>query len=150
MKLLVNTPSGAQEIIAIGDGGAYFDSARVIWDERIDGTLPDITLGGMVRTNGALSFDADRKVQHDAATAPAVPSFVTMRQARLALYGAGLLAGVEAAITALPEPAKTAASIEWNYSQEVQRSKGLVVQLGAALGLSPAQIDALFLTAQTL
>lgn len=56
-KLLVNAPSGRQEIIEVGKGGGYFDASRVLWDERIDGTLPSITLGGMVRTGNALEFN---------------------------------------------------------------------------------------------
>lgn len=48
-RLLVNAPSGQQEIIEVGHGGGYFDPLRVLWDERIDGPLPEITLGGMVR-----------------------------------------------------------------------------------------------------
>ena len=48
-KLLVNAPSGLQEIVEVSEGGAYFDSALVIWDERIDGPLPAVELGGMVR-----------------------------------------------------------------------------------------------------
>lgn len=85
-----------------------------------------------------------------AANVVRVPQEVTMRQARLALYGAGLLPSVDAAIAGMTDPAKTAAQIEWNHSQTVQRSKGLVVQLGAALGLTEAQIDQLFITAQGL
>ena len=81
---------------------------------------------------------------------PVLPQEVTMRQARLALLGAGLLDDVEAAINALSEPAKTAAGIEWEYSQAVQRHRGLVVQIGGALGLTEAQIDTLFMEAATL
>ena len=58
IKILVNTPSGTQEIIDVGNGGGYFDSARVLWDERQDGPLPAITLGGMKRVDGALVEDA--------------------------------------------------------------------------------------------
>jgi hypothetical protein len=79
-----------------------------------------------------------------------VPSSVSMRQARLALLGAGALAGVDAAITALPEPTRTAARITWEYSGEVQRHNGLVSQLGPALGLTEAQIDALFIAAAAI
>jgi hypothetical protein len=79
-----------------------------------------------------------------------IPQEVTMRQARLALFGAGLLASVESAIDALPEPQKTAARIEWDHSQTVQRSRGIVLQLGTAMGLSSAQIDALFVQAAAL
>ena len=79
-----------------------------------------------------------------------VPQSVTMRQARLALLGAGVLSAVDAAIAALDEPARTAAQIAWEYSTEVQRSFGLVSQLAAALGLTDAQIDALFVAAAKL
>lgn len=79
-----------------------------------------------------------------------VPERVTMRQARLALLGAGLLSSVNAAIDSLPEPAKSAALIEWEYSSEVWRNRPFVQQLGGALGLSSAQLDALFIQAATL
>lgn len=79
-----------------------------------------------------------------------VPTAVTMRQARLALLGAGLLDDVEAAINALPSPQKEAAKIEWEYSQEVQRHNGFVSVLAPLLELSDAQLDAMFLQAATL
>ena len=81
---------------------------------------------------------------------PVVPPSVTMRQARLALLGAGLLASVDAAINALPSPQKEAARIEWEYATEVQRSSGLVPMMGAALGLDDAALDALFIEAAAL
>lgn len=81
---------------------------------------------------------------------PYVPSVVTMRQARLALLGAGLLASVDAAIDRLPSPQKEAARIEWEYATEVQRSSGLVPMMGAALGLDEAGLDALFIAAVAL
>lgn len=80
----------------------------------------------------------------------AIPTEVTMRQARLALLAAGKLAGVEAAIASMPEPQRTAASIEWEYSNDLQRSNPFVAQLGAALGLDDAGIDALFVEASKL
>lgn len=79
-----------------------------------------------------------------------VPSAVTMRQARLALLGAGLLPTVQAAIAALPSPQKEAAEIEWEYAQEVQRNHGLVPSMAQALGMSEAQIDDLFIAAAAL
>ena len=81
---------------------------------------------------------------------PVVPPSVTMRQARLALLGAGLLDDVDAAINALPSPQKEAARIEWEYSQEVQRHNGFVSVLAPLLGLTEAQTDALFLVAEGL
>lgn len=75
-----------------------------------------------------------------------VPQQVTMRQARLALLGAGLLSGVETAIAG----AGPAAQIEWEYASEVQRSSGLVPAMASALGMTESQIDSLFITAATL
>lgn len=80
----------------------------------------------------------------------AIPTEVTMRQARLALLAAGKLAGVEAAIASMPEPQRTAASIEWEYGNALQRNNPFVSQLGAALGLDDAGIDALFVEASKL
>ncbi len=79
-----------------------------------------------------------------------VPAEVTMRQARLALLAAGLLDDVEAAIAGMDEPAKTAAQIEWEYSNALQRDNALVSVLGPALGLSSNQIDDLFRAAAQL
>ena len=79
-----------------------------------------------------------------------IPTTVTMRQARLALLGAGLLASVDAAIDGLPSPQKEAARIEWEYATEVQRSSGTMSMMGAALGLDDAGLDALFIAAVAL
>ena len=80
-----------------------------------------------------------------------VPASVTMRQARLALLGAGLLDDVDAAIASIPdETTRRAAQIEWEFSNEVQSNNGVVAALGPLLGLTDAQIDDLFLTAAQL
>lgn len=76
-----------------------------------------------------------------------VPDKVTMRQARLALLGAGLLDDVEAALEAFPGVDGQAARIEWNYSSEVHRNKPFVLILGAQLNLDDEQLDQLFITA---
>lgn len=81
---------------------------------------------------------------------PQPPASVTMRQARLALLAYGILGSVDAAIDAMPEPDKSEARIEWDYSNEVQRHNGFVSQLGPALGLTEEQIDQLFALAATL
>jgi hypothetical protein len=43
-----------------------------------------------------------------------------------------------------------AARIEWEYSQEVQRDRGLVLALGTQLGMTEAQLDALFAAAAAI
>lgn len=58
IKILVNAPSGLQELLEIDESGGYFDESRVLWDERDDGEPPEITLGGMVRDGKLLVFDA--------------------------------------------------------------------------------------------
>lgn len=81
---------------------------------------------------------------------PVVIKEVTMRQARLALLNAGLLDSVATFIDSLPSPHNAIAKIEWEYAQTVFRNQGLVVNLAGALGLTEAQVDALFLEASTL
>lgn len=79
-----------------------------------------------------------------------VPAEVTMRQARQALHIAGKLAAVEAAIAALPEPPRELARIAWEHSQVIERRAPFVVQLAAAIGMSDAEVDALFVSAASL
>lgn len=74
----------------------------------------------------------------------AVPEVVTMRQARLALLGAGLLAQVNTAVANMPGAEGDAARIEWEYAQEVRRDSPLVAALSAAFGWTSAQLDDLF------
>ena len=73
-----------------------------------------------------------------------VPDVVTMRQARLALLGAGLLAQVNTAVANMPGAEGDAARIEWEYAQEVRLDSPLVAALSAAFGWTSAQLDDLF------
>lgn len=73
-----------------------------------------------------------------------VPAVVSMRQARLALLGAGLLAPVNEAIATMEGAKGEAARIEWEYAQEVRRDSPLVAALSAAFGWTAAQLDDLF------
>ena len=81
---------------------------------------------------------------------PQTPQSVTMRQARLALLSAGLLAAVNAAIAAMPGVAGEAARIEWEFAQTVERDSQLIVVVSAGLNLTAAQIDDLLTLAATL
>ena len=56
-KMIVNSPSGEQQIIEVGRGGEYFDMSLVIWDERRDGAIHssiEIVPGQMVREGSNL------------------------------------------------------------------------------------------------
>lgn len=101
----------------------------------------DASIGGSIGDS-----IVDGAVVPKPAPAPIVPQSVTMRQARLALYAAGLLNTVETAIAS----AGQAAAIEWEYAQEVQRNAGLVPQMASALGMTETQIDDLFISAAVL
>ena len=151
MNLLVNAPTGVQEVIEVGEGGGYFDIARVVWDERTDGPLPSITLGGMVRSGSNLSYSQTRMDEHIAATKPPIPQEVTRRQARQALLLSGLLGSVQAAIDGIADPIQRGlAKIEWDDSQAFERNRPLLIALATALGLDSAELDQLFITASGL
>lgn len=81
---------------------------------------------------------------------PSIPEVVTMRQARLALLQAGLLAQVNTAVAGMPGAVGDTARIEWEFSSTVERNRPLVQSLIGALGLTESQLDDLFRLAATL
>ena len=91
-------------------------------------------------------WDGTQWVEGGTAPAPQVPTVVSMRQARLALYGAGLLDDVEAAVAKSTKDVQ----IEWEFSSELRRDWPTLVLLAGALGLTESQIDGLFIQAATL
>jgi hypothetical protein len=133
---------------------AQSDGAYVGYDESSDLYLALVALPEARRPVFLAETDpavvAYLAAQSAADTEAAKPKEVTMRQARLALLGAGLLPTVELAIAAMTGTAGDAARIEWEYSNSLKRSQPLVTQLAAGLGLTVGQLDALFLTASTL
>lgn len=80
---------------------------------------------------------------------------VTMRQARLALYqtpsptntGKTLLDDVNAAVTTATDQS---IPIWWEYAPTVRIDDPLVYELGTGLGLTQAQVEALFTAAAAL
>jgi hypothetical protein len=111
MKILVNAPNGIQEIIEISESGGYFDPTLVLWDERVDGEMPSITIGAMKREGGNLVYDhlldsaailARNKVKAKA-DITALEATITPRRQREAILGTdkGWLAQQEAAIAVL-------------------------------------------------
>lgn len=94
--------------------------------------------------------DAEANAIRLANNSPPIPTTITMRQARLALLGAGLLAQVNTAVAGMTGAGSDAARIEWEFASTVERNKPLVARLSAALGLTGAQLDALFTSASNL
>ncbi len=82
---------------------------------------------------------------------PPMPA-LTARQLRLGLVLNGIsLSSVEAAIDAIEdETDREVARIEWEYATTFERSHPLVNQIGAALGLTPEQIDDMWAEAAAL
>lgn len=83
---------------------------------------------------------------------PPLPT-ITRRQLRLALMRLGVTGDqVEAQIAAMPGTPieREAAMIEWRDSSTYERNHPLVVALGAALGLTAAQIDNAWREAATI
>ena len=80
-----------------------------------------------------------------------VPQSVTRAQAKLALLQAGLLGSIQPAIDAISDATqRTASQIEWDDRLTFERSNGTLVTMATALGMTDAQIDALFIAAATL
>jgi hypothetical protein len=76
---------------------------------------------------------------------------VTARQIRRALLSIGLTeATILGALNTLPEPTKSAALIEWEYSNEFFRTHYLVGMVGQMLGWNTKQLDDLWVLASTL
>jgi len=77
---------------------------------------------------------------------PDVPEVITCVQGRLALLQAGMLDAVESSISA----ASRDVQIFWEFATEWHRTNSVLISLGQSLGLSDAQVDALFRLAKGL
>lgn len=95
---------------------------------------PQAAYGGMVYDRTAQTFSA--------APAP-VPRSVSAMQAKVALSRAGLLTQVQTWING--QDAET--QLIWNSAPTFSRNSTLLANAAAALGLTSAQVDALFATA---
>lgn len=145
-KLLINQPSGKQEVTEIAESGEYFDMSRVVWDERTDGALPEITIGKMQRNGGQLVTLEDYLPEHaEAVYQESVPHEITMRQAELALRESGYLAAVKSWVANLDGELES----YWARSQTVRRDHAFVESARVELGLTQQQMDGLFILAAT-
>jgi hypothetical protein len=79
--------------------------------------------------------------------AETVPQSVKLWQARAMLRTAGKL---DAATAAIAASGNAALQDAWEYAPDISRASPAVAALGAALNLSPEQIDALFIAASKL
>lgn len=80
-------------------------------------------------------------------SAPSVPASVSMWQAKAALAASGKLDAANASVAQVGNPAL---SIAWEYATDLSRESPALAAIGAAIGLSPADIDALFIQASNI
>lgn len=95
---------------------------------------------------GEVVKKGDQYVNDEFLSAPVseeVPQIVTMRQGRLALHEAGLLASVDSIIASQTEDIK----ITWEYSSELERDNPMIESMKGLLGLTDQELDALFIAA---
>lgn len=85
------------------------------------------------------------ELETPSAVVDGVPQQVTNYQARAALIASGLFEAVDTAVKA-QGPASQAWQA-WEYANVFLRTSPFIVEMGAALGQTPAQIDALFVEA---
>lgn len=126
-----------------------FPGLRLV-DASIGGRVGDSVIAFEREVDGDIVVESELVPVPVPVVAPPVPRSVTMRQARLALLGAGMLDAVNQAIAGMAGDQGQAARIEWEYSQEVQRHRGLVAAMAQILSLSEQQLDDLFITAAAL
>jgi len=99
----------------------------------------------LIPSNYVLATDAQvRDIQNPHLTL--APADLTPRQIRMALTRAGLRATVEDAVASGGQELKD----WWEWSQTFERNHPAVIQMGAALGQTPEQMDALWALGATL
>ena len=104
-------------------------------------TLPNGAGVGWTRDAGGI-WQAPLAPEPD----PSPVVWVSPLQARRALAQAGLRQAVEDWVAAQPQDVRDA----WDYATQIRRDDPLIVAAGAALSLTQAQVDELFVLAETL
>lgn len=80
-----------------------------------------------------------------------VPKSVTKRQAREVLIRNGMITGVDAAISTIPDSLQRELMRNyWDSSQVFERDRPALLQLAGALGMTAEQLDEMFVYAATL
>lgn len=134
----------------VADQGLWIAGRKAVAVSPVEGGGARVRLDGggiAVLPPGSGDIAKALALPADQPPSPVIPSQVTNAQARAALRAAGLLAAVEAVIGSSPDPSVIDA---WEYSPHISRDSALVASLGAALKLSPAQIDGLFVAAAAI
>lgn len=126
------------------------DHISIIWPGRpftvVDGKII-FDDGGPVPTQAQLDVTRDEALSQFEKSG----TQVSMTSIRLTLIDAGLYQQVTAAINGAPDATeRLKTQTWWSTAKTVRRDHPLVEAIGAAVGQTPAQIDALFLAAHNL
>lgn len=146
MKILVLN-SAILAVDPIDTGDAWQTADQIIPKHVAEGAaLVDVDYLPADYAPGRYAFDGGFIPVPQVAPKEPVPQSVSMRQASLALYDAGLLDDVEALVATLPRPHQ----IEWQRASEVYRDNPLVEVVRQQKSMTVEQIDDLFRKAATL
>lgn len=123
----------------------------LIQNSHIIGTATDAYTGPDEFVTAPDDFDvakmSDYVIVDGLVTLPVkVPQVLTIRQARRVLLAHNLLDTVEAAVA----QADRATQIDWEFATEVKRDWPALAAITAALGMTPEQLDALFVEGAAL
>ena len=143
--MTITKESYVSEILVRFDRGQIKGAHRVDGDFVYDGdTLISEKLGNAeaITKEQALQMIGDADLVGDALPLPPLSA----SQVRLGLLANGITtAMVDASIAAIEDEAeKEAARIKWEYAASIGRNEPLVAAIGASLGLTDEQIDAMW------
>lgn len=128
-------------VTAVSETAGAIDAPHMILIDSLDADL----LGKIHNTNTGKFESAP------AAAQPTVPQQITRAQGKAALITMGAWDGVTAYVAAIADPTERAlAEVALNDTLTWQRSSPFLNTAAAALGLTPAQIDALFVAAAAI
>ena len=151
--IAIGNTSGTQgltdaELAALGVYVLVEDRPALDGTNKLSETFTDsLTNNVVTRTFTSITLT---QAELDELAALLIPESVSMAQAREALIRAGLIDSVNSAVASMTEEAGLIAQNAWEYNTSVRRDSALIAALTPALGLSSAQVDALFITAEGL
>lgn len=127
------------------ENGVVVNTIEVDALDVFDG-LVDGSVGGIGWTYDGSTFTAPAPPEVDPVSA--VPESISRAQGKAALVNAGYWAAVTAHVAAVEDETQRAlAEIALNDTQEWRRDSAFLGTLAAALGLTDAQLDELFVAA---
>ena len=120
----------------------------IIQHNRIAAVATDEYVGPELWINAPDGFNPDTANYYqyvDGIVSVRIPPVVSRFQARAALHLAGLLPSIEDLMNA--PSTNTIAKLAWQDAIEFRRDSPTILAMGNALGLTPLQLDELFITA---